>query len=51
MQPTNLCYLIVVYLGIGVSVSCQDEYTILPYSLIIGVRGYVLVYSGTSLHR
>nr|XP_019579939.1 PREDICTED: GTPase RhebL1 [Rhinolophus sinicus] len=28
----------------------QDEYSILPYSLIIGVRGYVLVFSGTSLH-
>ncbi|XP_058414347.1 GTPase RhebL1 isoform X2 [Diceros bicornis minor] len=29
----------------------QDEYSILPYSLIIGVHGYVLVYSVTSLHR
>ncbi|XP_052603472.1 GTPase RhebL1 isoform X2 [Peromyscus californicus insignis] len=28
----------------------QDEYSILPYSLIIGVHGYVLVYSVTSLH-
>ncbi|XP_019790060.1 GTPase RhebL1 isoform X2 [Neophocaena asiaeorientalis asiaeorientalis] len=29
----------------------QDEYSILPYSFIIGVHGYVLVYSVTSLHR
>ncbi|XP_040609799.1 GTPase RhebL1 isoform X3 [Mesocricetus auratus] len=29
----------------------QDEYRVLPYSLIIGVHGYVLVYSVTSLHR
>ncbi|XP_036886910.1 GTPase RhebL1 isoform X1 [Sturnira hondurensis] len=28
----------------------QDEYSILPYSFIIGVHGYVLVYSVTSLH-
>nr|XP_048300611.1 GTPase RhebL1 isoform X2 [Myodes glareolus] len=28
----------------------QDEYSILPYSFIIGVHGYVLVYSITSLH-
>lgn len=28
----------------------QDEYRVLPYSLIIGVHGYVLVYSVTSLH-
>ncbi|XP_007528604.1 GTPase RhebL1 [Erinaceus europaeus] len=28
----------------------QDEYSILPYSLVIGVHGYVLVYSVTSLH-
>lgn len=27
-----------------------DEYSILPYSFIIGVHGYVLVYSVTSLH-
>ncbi|XP_076768174.1 GTPase RhebL1 isoform X3 [Arvicanthis niloticus] len=27
-----------------------DEYSILPYSLIIGVHGYTLVYSVTSLH-
>ncbi|XP_051015390.1 GTPase RhebL1 isoform X1 [Acomys russatus] len=27
----------------------QDEYSILPYSFIIGVHGYVLVYSVTSL--
>lgn len=27
----------------------QDEHSILPYSLIIGVHGYVLVYSVTSL--
>ncbi|XP_059969472.1 GTPase RhebL1 isoform X2 [Mesoplodon densirostris] len=29
----------------------QDEYSILPYSFIIGVHGYVLVYSVTSMHR
>ncbi|KAG8509108.1 GTPase RhebL1 [Galemys pyrenaicus] len=40
----------VVNLDVGVSVSCQDEYSILPYSFIIGVHGYVLVYSVTSLH-
>lgn len=51
MQPTNLCLLSVVELGIDVSISCQDEYSILPYSFIIGVHGYVLVYSVTSLHR
>lgn len=51
MQPTDLCHLSVVYLGVDVSVSCQDEYSILPYSFIIGVHGYVLVYSVTSLHR
>lgn len=28
----------------------QDEYSILPYSFNIGVHGYVLVYSVTSLH-
>ncbi|KAM5288541.1 LOW QUALITY PROTEIN: GTPase RhebL1 [Ctenodactylus gundi] len=28
----------------------QDEYSILPYSLIIGVHGYVLVYLVTSPH-
>nr|KAF6375210.1 RHEB like 1 [Pipistrellus kuhlii] len=28
----------------------RDEYSILPYSFIIGVHGYVLVYSVTSLH-
>ncbi|KAM5249771.1 LOW QUALITY PROTEIN: GTPase RhebL1 [Hipposideros larvatus] len=28
----------------------QDEHSILPYSFIIGVHGYVLVYSVTSLH-
>uniref|UniRef100_A0A670YIE7 RHEB like 1 n=1 Tax=Pseudonaja textilis TaxID=8673 RepID=A0A670YIE7_PSETE len=27
----------------------QDEYTILPHSFIIGIHGYVLVYSVTSL--
>ncbi|XP_029325856.1 GTPase RhebL1 isoform X3 [Mus caroli] len=30
-------------------VPVADEYSILPYSLIIGVHGYVLVYSVTSL--
>ncbi|KAF1576717.1 GTPase RhebL1, partial [Eudyptes moseleyi] len=29
----------------------QDEYTILPYSFVIGIHGYVLVYSVTSLRR
>ncbi|XP_003475861.3 GTPase RhebL1 isoform X1 [Cavia porcellus] len=28
----------------------QDEYSILPYSFIVGIHGYVLVYSVTSLH-
>lgn len=51
IQPTNLGYLSAVDLGIDVSISCQDEYSILPYSFIIGVHGYVLVYSVTSLHR
>lgn len=50
-QPTNLGHLSVVDLGTDVSISCQDEYSILPYSFIIGVHGYVLVYSVTSLHR
>ncbi|XP_069662243.1 GTPase RhebL1 isoform X4 [Haliaeetus albicilla] len=27
----------------------QDEYTILPHSFVIGIHGYVLVYSVTSL--
>uniref|UniRef100_A0A8C0W7F6 GTPase RhebL1 n=1 Tax=Castor canadensis TaxID=51338 RepID=A0A8C0W7F6_CASCN len=31
-------------------VPAGDEYSILPYSFIIGVHGYVLVYSITSLH-
>ncbi|NXC36246.1 REBL1 GTPase, partial [Campylorhamphus procurvoides] len=30
-------------------VSAQDEYTILPHSFVIGIHGYVLVYSVTSL--
>lgn len=51
MQPTRLCHLNVVDIGTDVSISCQDEYSILPYSFIIGVHGYVLVYSVTSLHR
>lgn len=51
MQPTKLSHLSVMYLGIDVSFSCQDEYSILPFSFIIGVHGYVLVYSVTSLHR
>lgn len=29
----------------------QDEYTILPHSFVIGIHGYVLVYSVTSLRR
>nr|XP_038935286.1 GTPase RhebL1 isoform X2 [Rattus norvegicus] len=29
----------------------QDKYSILPYSFIIGVHGYVLVYNVTSLRR
>lgn len=29
----------------------QDEYSILPHSFIIGIHGYVLVYSVTSLRR
>lgn len=51
MQPTKLGHLSLVNQGIDISVSCQDEYSILPYSFIIGVHGYVLVYSVTSLHR
>lgn len=51
MQPTKLGHLSLVNQGIDVSVSRQDEYSILPYSFIIGVHGYVLVYSVTSLHR
>lgn len=31
--------------------SRQDEYTILPHSFVIGIHGYVLVYSVTSLRR
>lgn len=49
--PNSLCHLNGVALNTHVSVSCQDEYSILPYSFIIGVHGYVLVYSVTSLHR
>ena len=51
MQPTKLGHLSLVNQGTDVSVSRQDEYSILPYSFIIGVHGYVLVYSVTSLHR
>ena len=51
MQPTKLGHLSLVNQGIDVSVSRQDEYSILPYSFIIGVHGYVLVYSVTSLDR
>lgn len=49
--PPGLCDLNGLALNTLVSVSCQDEYSILPYSFIIGVHGYVLVYSVTSLHR
>ncbi|XP_055553148.1 GTPase RhebL1 isoform X2 [Falco cherrug] len=32
-----------------VDMAGQDEYTILPHSFVIGIHGYVLVYSVTSL--
>ena len=51
MQPSKLGHLSLVNQGIDVFISCQNEYSILPYSFIIGVHGYVLVYSVTSLHR
>lgn len=50
-QPTSLLASERCVVSVDVCVSRQDEYSILPYSFIIGVHGYVLVYSVTSLHR